>query len=42
MKEFAHIVSCTKTVAKSVEEILKDGRKCITLGGDHSLSELNS
>ncbi|CAG9771407.1 unnamed protein product [Ceutorhynchus assimilis] len=37
MKEYEHITTCNHEVSKSVENILRDGRICVTLGGDHSL-----
>ncbi|XP_071441571.1 arginase-2, mitochondrial [Hetaerina americana] len=37
MKNLGEIAACTKEVSKKVQSIIKDGRKCLTLGGDHSI-----
>ncbi|XP_030747844.1 arginase, hepatic [Sitophilus oryzae] len=37
MKAYADIAACNFEVSKMVEDIIKTGRICITLGGDHSL-----
>lgn len=37
MKSYAHVAACNYEVSKAVEKIIKDGRICVTLGGDHSL-----
>ncbi|KAF5277713.1 hypothetical protein FQR65_LT03693 [Abscondita terminalis] len=38
MKEYVHMVSCAREVTKRVTEIIKDGRMCLTLGGDHAIA----
>ncbi|CAH1978047.1 unnamed protein product [Acanthoscelides obtectus] len=38
MKGYAEIVGCTHEVSKNVEKIMKEGRMCLTLGGDHSIA----
>lgn len=42
MKDFNHVGSCAKVVSASVESIIKEGRLCVNLGGDHSISKLIS
>ncbi|KAJ8981226.1 hypothetical protein NQ317_004170 [Molorchus minor] len=37
MREYAHIACCNHELSKSVEGIIKEGRICLTLGGDHSI-----
>lgn len=38
MKEYVHMVSCSREVTKRVTEIIKDGRVCLTVGGDHAIA----
>ncbi|CAH0557728.1 unnamed protein product [Brassicogethes aeneus] len=38
MKEYPHFASCNLEVSRNVEKIVKDGRICLTLGGDHSIA----
>lgn len=37
MKEFADVVGCNQVLSKMVQEVLAEGRMCVTLGGDHAL-----
>ncbi|XP_060517350.1 arginase, hepatic [Cylas formicarius] len=37
MKGYAHVAACNREISKNVSDIIRDGRICITLGGDHSL-----
>ncbi|XP_018567917.1 arginase-1 [Anoplophora glabripennis] len=37
MREYAHVASCNQELSRNVEKIIKDGRICLTLGGDHSI-----
>lgn len=37
MKAYGHVAACNYEVSKAVEKIIKEGRVCVTLGGDHSL-----
>lgn len=37
MKSYSHFAACNYEVSKAVEKIIKEGRVCVTLGGDHSL-----
>lgn len=39
MKLLSHVAACNKNLSDKVEEILKDDRICLTLGGDHSIGE---
>lgn len=39
MKEYAHAASCNLEVSKSVQNVLNDGRICLTLGGDHAIGK---
>ncbi|KAG5889603.1 hypothetical protein JTB14_024024 [Gonioctena quinquepunctata] len=38
MKEYAHIASCNEKLSTQVEKIIRDGRICLTLGGDHAIA----
>nr|CAD7395459.1 unnamed protein product [Timema cristinae] len=38
MKALEHIAACHKKVSEKVQDVMKDGRVCVTLGGDHSVS----
>nr|CAD7444637.1 unnamed protein product [Timema bartmani] len=38
MKALEHIAACHQKVSEKVQDVMKDGRVCVTLGGDHSLS----
>lgn len=38
MKEYNEMVSCNKEVSRKVEQLLRDGHICLTLGGDHSIA----
>ncbi|XP_015587874.2 arginase, hepatic [Cephus cinctus] len=37
MPHLDHIAACTKKVSEVVQDIMKDNRRILTLGGDHSL-----
>lgn len=37
MREYNHVAFCNEQVSKNVEKIIKEGRICLTLGGDHSI-----
>lgn len=37
MKGYSHVAACTQEVSKQVCNIIRDGRICLTLGGDHSI-----
>ncbi|XP_050307410.1 arginase, hepatic [Anthonomus grandis grandis] len=37
MKEYMHIATCNHELSKRVQQIINDGKLCVTLGGDHSL-----
>lgn len=37
MKKYADVAACNSEVSKAVERVIKDGRTCLTLGGDHSI-----
>lgn len=37
MKEYSHVAACNHEVSKQVANIIRDGRICLTLGGDHSV-----
>ncbi|CAH1117718.1 unnamed protein product [Phaedon cochleariae] len=38
MKGYAHVASCNQKLSKEVERIIRDGRVCLTLGGDHAIA----
>lgn len=38
LKELDHVAACNKALADKIEEIRKDNRMSIALGGDHSLA----
>lgn len=37
MANYPHIPACNHELSKTVEQIIKEGRICLTLGGDHSI-----
>ncbi|KAK9721432.1 Arginase family [Popillia japonica] len=37
MKHYDHVISCSKELSEQVEKVIRDGRICLTLGGDHSI-----
>jgi len=37
MRDYEHMVPCAQEVSKRVANIIRDGRICLTLGGDHSI-----
>ncbi|KRT78577.1 hypothetical protein AMK59_8403 [Oryctes borbonicus] len=37
MKHYDDVISCSKELSDKVEEIVRDDRICLTLGGDHSI-----
>ncbi|GJQ84107.1 hypothetical protein Trydic_g12081 [Trypoxylus dichotomus] len=37
MKHYDHVISCSKELSNKVEHIVREGRICLTLGGDHSI-----
>ena len=39
MKLLSHVAACNKNLSDKVDEILKDDRVCLTLGGDHSIGK---
>ena len=39
MKLLSHVAACNKSLSDKVEQILKDDRVCLTLGGDHSIGK---
>lgn len=38
MREYEHIAACNHQVSKQVANIIRDGRICLTLGGDHAIA----
>lgn len=38
MKDLRDFAECTKELSNQVQNIIKDNRICITLGGDHSIA----
>ncbi len=38
MNKLEHVSFCCKALSEKVQQILKDGRTCISLGGDHSIA----
>lgn len=38
MREYEHIAACNQEVSKNVANIIRDGRICLTLGGDHAIA----
>lgn len=38
MSKLEHVAACNQELSKTVQNILKDGRVCFTLGGDHSIA----
>lgn len=38
MSHLGCIASCTSRLSEQVRQVLRDGRKVLTIGGDHSLS----
>lgn len=38
MSKLEHVAACNLELSKAVQSILKDGRVCFTLGGDHSIA----
>lgn len=41
MREYSHVTACNQEVSKQVANIIRDGRVCLTLGGDHSIGNNN-
>lgn len=39
MREYSHVAACNQQVSKHVANIIRDGRVCLTLGGDHSIGK---
>lgn len=39
MTHYPHTPYCNYEVSKNVQQIIKDGRTCVTLGGDHSIGK---
>lgn len=39
MKHYDHVISCSKELSEQVEKVIRDGRICLTLGGDHSIGK---
>ncbi|KAJ8916233.1 hypothetical protein NQ315_016372 [Exocentrus adspersus] len=37
MREYAHVACCNCELSKKVEQIIREGQICLTLGGDHSI-----
>lgn len=35
---YEHMVACAEVLSKQVTQVLKDGRICLTIGGDHSIA----
>lgn len=41
MLNYPHIPACNFELSKMTEQIIKEGRICLTLGGDHSMGKLS-
>lgn len=37
MSHLGHVASCMNSLSNQVRQVLRDGRKVLTIGGDHSL-----
>lgn len=42
MRQYSHVAACNREVSKQVASIIRDGRICLTLGGDHSIGEIQT
>lgn len=37
MSQLGHVAACTHRLSQQVQKVFSDGRRVLTLGGDHSL-----
>lgn len=37
MSHLSHVASCTSRLSEHVQQVIRDGRQVMTIGGDHSV-----